>query len=130
MGLERNPLVPTQEHLEYFYQTVLLPKYADELEEVDVGGGETSKIPKLTFKQRILRPDVTFERGGNKYKPQRMFFKQNKGRAFKPLPKRFQQKQVDKRVAKAKKMPKLQFSLAPVKLIKPNYGNPPQSVFK
>ena len=129
MGLERNPLVPTQEHLEYFYQTVLLPKYEDELEEVDVGGGQTFKLPKLTYKQKTLKPDITFERGGNNYKPQQMFFKQNKGGAFKPLPKRFQQKQVDKRIAKAKKMPKLKFSLAPVRLVKPRYGTQPKSVF-
>lgn len=122
--------MPTQEHLEYFYQTVLLPRYQDELEEVDVGGGETFKIPKLAYQQKTLKPDISFERGGNKYKPQKMFFDQNKGGAFKPLPKRFQQKQVDKRVAKAKKMPKLKFSLAPVKLIKPNYGKLPKSVFK
>ena len=130
MDLKMNPRVPTQEHLEYFYQTVLIPRYQDKLVEYDVGGGESYEIPGIKYKKTTLRPDISFERGGKEYKPQQMFFEQNKGGAFRPLAKRFQKKQVDKRVAKATKMPKLSFSLEPVRLIKPRYGELPKSVFK
>ena len=131
MDLNMNPLVPTQEHLEYFYQTVLLPKYnKDKLDEIDVGGGRSYKLPELSFQKKTLKPDNTFERGGRKYRPMDMFFQQNDSKAFKPLGEEFKKKNVDRRVAAATKMPKLKFSLAPVKLIKPRYGKRPQSVFK
>lgn len=129
MGLKMNPLVPTQEHLEYFYQTVLLPRYRDDLEEYDIGDGETYSIPKLSFNKTTIEVESEFERGDKVYRPQDMFFGQNKGKVFRPFGKRYQQQSVDKRIAKATKMPKLQFSLEPVKLIKPRYGKLPQSVF-
>ena len=128
MALNMNPRVPTQKHLEYFYQTVLLPRYnKDKLEEIDVGGGESFKLPSLSFQEITLKPDDTFKRGGRKYRPMDMFFNQND--SIKPLKGKFKQKKVDKRIAKATKIPKLEFSLAPVALIKPRYGKPPTSVF-
>jgi hypothetical protein len=131
MDLNMNPLVPTQEHLEYFYQTVLLPKYnKDKLDEIDVGGGRSYKLPKLSFQETTLKPDNTFKRGGRKYRPKDMFFQQNDSKAFKPLGDKFKKKNVDKRIAAATMMPKLKFSLKPVKLIKPRYGKRPKSVFK
>ena len=130
MDLDMNPLVPTQEHLEYFYQTVLIPEYQEELEEYDVGGGETYEIPGIKYKKKTLKPDTTFERDGRKYRPKDMFLQQNEGKAFAPLASKFKKKNVDKRVAAATKMPKLRFSLEPVKLIKPRYGKLPKSVFK
>ena len=129
MDLKLNPRVPTQEHLEYFYQTVLIPRYQDELEEYDVGGGKTYKIPGIKYKKKTLDPDITFERGGREYRPRDMFFQQNDSKAFAPLPNKFKQKNVDKRVKAATNIPKLQFSLKPVKLIKPRYGKQPKSVF-
>lgn len=129
--LNMNPLVPTQEHLEYFYQTVLLPKYhKDKLEQIDVGDGRSYKLPELTFEKTTLKPDIKFERDGRKYRPRDMFFQQNDSNAFKPLSEEFKKRNVDERVAAATQMPKLKFSLKPVKLIKPRYGERPQSVFK
>jgi hypothetical protein len=131
MDLNMNPLVPTQEHLEYFYQTVLLPKYnKDKLEQIDVGGGRSFKLPELSFQKTTLKPDTKFERGGRKYRPRDMFFQQNDSKAFKPLSDEFKKSNVDKRVAAATQMPKLKFTLEPVKLIKPRYGKLPKSVFK
>lgn len=126
-----NPLVPTQEHLEYFYQTVLIPKYnEDKLEQIDVGGDRSYNLPELSFRETTLKPESSFKRGGRKYRPKDMFFEQNDSKAFKPLSDEFKKKNVDKRVAAATMMPKLKFSLKPVKLIKPRYGKRPQSVFK
>ena len=131
MDLNMNPLVPTQEHLEYFYQTVLLPKYnEDKLEQIDVGGDRSYNLPELSFRETTLKPESRFKRGGRKYRPKDMFFEQNDSKAFKPLSDEFKKKNVDKRVAAATMMPKLKFSLKPVKLIKPRYGKRPQSVFK
>ena len=129
--LNRNPMVPTQEHLEYFYQTVLLPKYnKDKLEQIDVGRGKSVKLPELSFQETTLKPESSFERGGRKYRPRDMFFQQNAPTIFKPFQEEFKKRNVDKRVAAATEMPKLKFSLAPVKLIKPRYGEHPTSVFK
>ena len=129
--LNKNPMVPTQEHLEYFYQTVLLPRYnKDKLEAIDVGGGESFKLPELSFQTQTLKPDIKFERDGRQYRPRDMFFQQNDSKIFKPFQDEFKKRNVDKRVAAATEMPKLKFSLAPVKLIKPRYGKRPTSVFK
>ena len=131
MDLNMNPLVPTQEHLEYFYQTVLLPKYnKDKLEQIDVGDGRSYKLPELTFEKTTLKPDTKFERDGRKYRPRDMFFQQNDSKIFKPFQDEFKKRNVDKRVAAATQMPKLKFTLEPVKLIKPRYGKLPKSVFK
>jgi hypothetical protein len=132
MDLNMNPLVvPTQEHLEYFYQTVLLPKYnKDKLEQIDVGDGRSYKLPELTFQETTLKPESSFKRDDRKYRPRDMFFQQNDSMCLKPLSEEFKKRNVDERVAAVTQMPKLKFSLKPVKLIKPRYGERPQSVFK
>lgn len=129
MDLNKNPRVPTQEHLEYYYQNVLLPQYSeDEFDTIDVGQGQTAEVPKLTFKNETLKPPQSFERGGRKYRPRDMFFGQNSGRAFRPYESKFKQRNVDERVKAAKTIPNLKFSLEPVKLIKPRYGKLPKSL--
>ena len=129
MDLNMNPRVPTQEHLEYYYQNVLLPEYSeDELEAIDVGQGRTAEVPKLSFKKKKLKPLERFERGGREYRPRDMFFEQNEGKAFRPYESKFKKRNVEARVEAARKIPKFKFSLKPVKLIKPRYGKLPKSL--
>lgn len=122
MSLDRNPFKPTRENLEYFYQTVLLPQYNEDKEvKIDLGKGRSYKLPELTYKETTLRPDVTFERGGRKYRPQDMFLKQNT--TFKKYADKYKQRNVDTRIkTHSKKLPNLEFSLQEVELIKPRYG--------
>lgn len=123
--MKMNPFVPTQEHLEYFYKEVLVPTYSDsgKTEEIEIGDGKTIDLPHRGTKKITLGVPEVFRNDGREYRPQQMFLNQNKG--MKPLGKKFQKKQVQKRIDKATKMPDLSFSLEPVKLIKPKYGRLP-----
>lgn len=123
MSFERNPRRATQKHLEYYYQEVLLPKYdKDKLDRVDIGQGESYKLPELSFETKTLKPDSTFERGGRKWKPRQMFLQQNDTSAFRKYEGKYREKRVEARKEAVKKIPNLQFSLKPVQLIKPRYG--------
>tara|TARA_R100000900_G_scaffold106982_1_gene83021 strand:- start:167 stop:547 length:381 start_codon:yes stop_codon:yes gene_type:complete len=123
MSFIRNPRQPTQEHLEYYYQQVLLPKYdKDNLVSVDLGGGKSYKLPELSFDTRTLKPDKTFERGGLKWNPQEMFLRQNETSAFREYADKYKETNVEARREAVKKIPNLEFSLKPVQLIKPRYG--------
>lgn len=122
MSLDRNPWKPTRDNLEYFYQQVLLPKYdEDKLDKIDLGQGKSYELPSLTYEERTLKPDLTFERGGRTYRPQDMFLKQNA--TFKKYADKYKQRRIDRRIkTHAKTLPNLQFSLQEVELIKPRYG--------
>lgn len=122
MPINRNPRVPTQENLEYFYQEVLLPKYdEDKTDRIDIGQGKSWEIPELTYDTHTLKPDHTFERGGLKWRPRKMFLNQNKAEAFREWDNQFKPSNVEKRREAVKKIPNLEFSLKEVKLIKPMY---------
>jgi len=114
--------VPTQSDLEYYYQEVLQPRYLEKLTNVDIGKGKSAEIPKLEFERITLKPDDRFKRGGRTYRPRDMFFNQNNLPAFKKYAPEFRTKRVQQRIDKATKMPKLEFSLKTVELIKPRYG--------
>ena len=114
--------VPTQSDLEYYYQEVLQPRYLEKLTNVDIGKGKSAEIPKLEFERITLKPDDRFKRGGRTYRPRDMFLNQNNLPAFKKYAPEFRTKRVQQRIDKATKMPKLEFSLKTVELIKPRYG--------
>lgn len=122
MSINRNPRVPTQENLEYFYQQVLLPKYSDDkTDSIDIGDGQTFDIPELTYETKVLKPDSTFERGDLKWKPRQMFLNQNKAEAFREWGDKFKPSNVEQRREAVKSIPSLEFSMQEVKLIKPIY---------
>lgn len=122
MSIKRNPRVPTQENLEYFYQQVLLPKYSDDkTDAIDIGQGKSYDVPELSYETKTLKPDSTFERGKLRWKPREMFLEQNKAEAFRDYGDKFKPSNVEQRREAVKKIPSLEFSLQEVKLLKPMY---------
>lgn len=122
MGIKKNPRKIKGKNLRYFFEDRLKIKYTDKDEEYDIGQGRTYDIPKIKYSQQTLKPLKEFKYGDREYRPQDAFYSQNDHKFFGKTPKRFQKKNVDKRIKRATKMPKLRFSLKPVKLVKPKYG--------
>lgn len=117
---DTNPRIPTLENLEWFYQERLVPKYHKNKDVViDIGKGKSATIPKLTFETVTAKPPAKFSRGGNTWRPRKMFLEQNSG--FKPLAAKYQEANVEKLKEAATAMPTLKFSMKEVKLIKPTY---------
>ena len=122
MALDRNPRVPTQENLEYYFQQILQPKYHDKKESIDIGKGKSYAIPKLTFEDITLKPDESFTRGGRTFRPQEMFMQQNQHPAFAEYGDKYKQANLDLRKQAVKEIPSVQFSTQEVRLVKPTYG--------
>lgn len=118
---------PTKKHLNYFRQEFLIPTLSeDKTELIDLGQGKKIRLPKYEYKTYTEKVPHRFtyksEDGKIKrtYKPRKLFFNQNKG--LKQATGKYRAKKIAKRVEKATKMPKMTFSLKPVALIKPKYG--------
>ena len=118
---------PTKEHLNYFRQEFLIPTLSeDKTELVDIGQGKTVRLPKYewnTYKSIIPKRFTYQSEDGEikrSYKPRKLFFNQNKG--LKRATGKYRADKIEKRIEAATQMPKMKFSLKPVKLIKPKYG--------
>tara|TARA_R100001463_G_scaffold7722_2_gene24520 strand:+ start:5469 stop:5861 length:393 start_codon:yes stop_codon:yes gene_type:complete len=118
---------PTKEHLNYFRQEFLIPTLSENLtEQVDIGQGEKVRLPKYewnTYTSKVPKRFTYESKDGEikrSYKPRKLFFNQNKG--LKTATGKYRANKVEKAVAAATKMPKMKFSLKPVALIKPTYG--------
>lgn len=118
---------PTKEHLDYFRQEFLIPTLSEDMTElIDVGQGRQVRLPKYEWNtyQSTVPKRFTYESedGSIKrsYKPRKLFFNQNKG--LKTATGKYRAAKVEKRIEAATQLPKMKFSLKPVALIKPKYG--------
>lgn len=112
---------PSQKHLDYFAQDFLIPTLSDKRTElIDIGKGKAVRLPKYEYSTYTSKLPKRFSYKDRKWKPRKMFFNQRKG--FKKITGRYSQKKVNEAIKKATKMPEMTFSLKPVALIKPSYG--------
>lgn len=120
MDLDRNSREITLDHLKYYYKEALIPEYPeDETVDIEISDGSEIEVPAIDYNYQTLKPDHDFERGNREWEPRKMFLEQNDG--LKELPSEFKKRNVEERIAAATKLPKLKFSLQPVKLVKPSY---------
>tara|TARA_A100001201_G_scaffold142731_1_gene141782 strand:- start:2327 stop:2719 length:393 start_codon:yes stop_codon:yes gene_type:complete len=117
---------PTQEHLDYFRQEFLIPTISKKKETIKLGKGRKVKLPKYeysTYTEKIPKR-FTYKSEDGKikrtYRPRKLFFNQNKG--LQRATGKYSSQEIEKRVEAATKMPEMNFSLKPVALIKPSYG--------
>lgn len=122
---------PTKEHLDYFRQEFLIPTLSEDMtEQIDIGQGRKVRLPKYEWNTELTKipKRFTYESSDGQikrsYKPRKLFFNQNKKlkstddkkyRDYRP-------EEIAKRVKESEKRPKMKFSLKPVALIKPKYG--------
>ena len=118
---------PTRKHLNYFRQEFLIPSLSKKkTEKINLGQGRSIRLPKYEYKTYTEKVPkrFTYKSEDGKiertYKPRKLFFNQNKG--LKRATGKYRAEEIEKRVEEATKMPEMTFSLKPVALIKPSYG--------
>jgi hypothetical protein len=95
-------------------------------EKIDLGQGKSIRLPKYEYKtytEKVPRRFTYKTKDGKierTYRPRKLFFNQNKG--LKRATGKYSSEEIKKRVEEATRMPEMTFSLKPVALIKPSYG--------